>query len=497
MTTLLQDPKGYYAALGLAPGATLGAIKTAYRNRVKAVHPDRNRRDGAAEEFQRLVEAYTILKDVVRRAEYDAVTALGVAEDDPAAPAIPLCCGSCGKVTAQPRYVIFHRVKSFLVWAKTRRDEGIFCRDCADHAAVKASTSTWAWGWWSPTGLILTPLALLSNLLGGSMPRRDNTRLLLRQARAFLERGDDSIARSLADQAGKFAREPAHRKQIEDYRLRTQGVNRRLKNRWSLGGGAFLAQLAPLVALPVVLAIFAVIWSKPWNEPVTAGVAGIMVAPATIGEIRHVAVGELKVRQEPAENAPVLTLLDRFATITVEAAPGDRQWTQVRTPSGVSGWVPSRALYVGNGKTIKSEWCAENRGATPDSAEVLVRRATGDHRMLIHNDGRHDAVVKLKTHSGSTVVSYFVPATYHVGVNGIPEGTYLIEFATGDKWSRGCGLFVDGMQTARLPFTLTFKPLSTVRAASLGSMPEIALVTAPNDTKAPQPIPMDRFLADE
>ncbi|HSV29085.1 MAG TPA: DnaJ domain-containing protein [Candidatus Omnitrophota bacterium] len=498
MTTLSQDPKGYYAVLGLAPGATFGAIKAAYRNRVKSVHPDRNRQAGAAEEFQRLVEAYTILKDVVRRAEYDAGIRHGVPEDDPSAPAIPLACGSCGKVTAQPRYVLFHRVKSFLLWARSQPVEGIFCRDCADHAAVRASTATWAWGWWSPPGLVLTPLALLRNLLGGTMPKRDNARLLLRQARAFVERGDLDIARSLADQAARFARDPAHRKMVEDLRIRTQGASgRKLKSRWGIGGGAFVAQALPLLALPAVVALFVLIWTKPWNQPVTAGPANIVVKPALIGEIRHVAVGELKVRQDPAENSPVLTLLDRFTTVTVEAAPEDGQWTRVKTPAGVAGWVPSRALYAGSGGRIKTEWCAENRGGRPESGEVLSRRASGDHRLLIRNDGRRDAVVKLKTQAGSTVASYFVPATYHVGIAGIPEGTYLIEFASGSNWSRACGLFVDNMQTARLPFTLTFRPLSAARAATVGAMPEITLVTAPGDVKAPQPITAERFLADE
>lgn len=497
MTTLSQDPKGYYAVLGLAPGAEPRAIKAAYRSRVKAVHPDRNVSADAAEEFQRLVEAYTTLKDVVRRAEYDSTGLHGIAEDDLSRPAVPLACGSCGKVTAQPRYVVFHRVKSYLLWARNRRMEGIFCRDCADRAAVKASSSTWAWGWWSPPGLVLAPVALVRNLMGGTMPARDNLRLLMRQARAFLERGDPDIAHALALQATGFARDPAQRRQVEDMLARTAQCGRRLRNRWRIGGGVFAAQLMPLLALPILAAIFALIWTKPWSEPVAAGAAGIRVAPASVGEIRHVAVGELKVRQMAAENAPVVALLDRFATVTVMDAPDDHQWTKVRTPSGVSGWVPSRALYVGTGGAIKAEWCADNKGPPPEAGEVLFRRATGDNRMLIHNDGRFDAVVKLKTQAGNTVVSYYVPATYHIGVSGIPDGTYGIEFATGTGWSRACGLFVDRMGAARLPYTLTYRALSSSRAAAQTTIPAITLVTAPGSASEPVPIDSDRFVADE
>lgn len=501
MSIVTQDPKGYYAVLGLAPGAEASAIKAAYRERVKEVHPDRNSSAGAAEEFQRLSEAYQVLRDMVRRAEYDSACPSrppGLADDDSSAPAVPLACGTCGKVTAQPRYVIFHRVKSYLLWAKRGRVEGIFCRDCADRAAVRASTATWAWGWWSPPGLVLTPLALLRNLLGGTKPARDNARLLLRQARAFLERGELDIARSLADQAVRYARDPASLQRVEDLRFSTAGSpGRRLKDRWRIGGGAFVAQLMPLLALPVVAGLFVLIWNKPWDAPVSAGAAGIHVVPAELGEIRHVAVDEIKVRQAPADGAPVVALLDRFATATVVGAPEDTQWTKVRTPSGILGWVPSRALYVGTGGKMKTEWCAENQGPRPGAGEALSRRASGDHRLMVHNDGRNDAVVKLKTQSGNTVVSYFVPATFNMVVSGIPEGTYLIEFATGTNWSRACGLFVDEMKALRMPYTLTFRHISAARAASVATIPAVTLIAAPGDAKAARVIDGERFIADE
>lgn len=504
MSTTLRsarDSKGYYAVLGLAPGAELSAIKTAYRERVKEVHPDRNASAGAAEEFQKLSEAYQVLRDMVRRAEYDSAGSgsdAGMDDDDLNSPAIPLACGTCGKVTAQPRYVVFHRVKSYLLWAKRFRLEGIFCRDCADRAAVRASTSTWAWGWWSPPGLILTPLALIRNMLGGTKPARDNARLLIRQARAFFERGELDIARSLTDQAVRYARDPASLQRVEDLRFKAAGFpGRRLKDRWRLGGGAFLAQLMPLVALPVVAGVFVLIWNKPWDQPVAAGVAGIHVVPAEVGEIRHVAVTELKVRQAPGDTAPVVALLDRFATATVVAAPEDAQWTKVRTPAGILGWVPSRALYVGTGGAMKLEWCAENQGPRPGAGEALSRRASGDHRLMIHNDGRKDAVVKLKTQSGSTVVSYFIPATFNMVVTGIPEGTYLIEFATGSAWSRACGLFVDDMTALRMPYTVTFRHLSVARAASVSTLPSVTLIAAPGDAKAARSIDDERFIADD
>ena len=500
MNTLARDPKGYYAILGLTPGAPLDAIKSAYRTRVKAVHPDRNASSRAREEFQRLMEAYGVLRDVVRRAEYDT-TGVDCLDDDSeisASGPLPIACGSCGSVTAQPRYVAYHTVRSFLIWAKAGRLEGIFCRDCADRAAVRASIITWLWGWWSIPGLLLAPLALLRNLFGGSKPRRENARILLRQGRAFLARYETDIARSLALQASRFARSPDDRARVEDLLHATCDASdsRRLRSRWRLGGGVFLAQALPLLALPVTVAVFALIATRPWDQPVST-TGSIAMRPAKVGEIRHVAVEGLKVRMAPTPGAPVLTLLDRFTTVEVTGDTDSPEWVRVRTPAGLDGYVETRSLYAGSGARFKTQWCAENRGASPGAGEVLTRRVSGDHRLLVHNEGRRDGVVKLKTLAGNTVMTAYVPATYHIGLGGIPEGTYRIEFATGAKYSRGCGIFTEEMQAAMLPVTLTFKYQSATIVRSLTNIAEISLVPAPEDPIQPQPLSPDRFAADD
>ena len=493
MNVIASDPKGYYSVLGLSPGADLATIKTAYRARVKSVHPDRNGSSRAREEFQRLVEAYAVLKDMVTRSEYDTT-----GEAETTAATQPYCCCDCGRVTAQPRYLVLRKVRSYLVWAKIDRVQGIFCRGCADRAAVKASTATWALGWWSLPGLLLTPLVLLINLLGGTLPPRENARLLIRQAHAFLALGEDEIAAALAGQAIPFAREPLLKRQLDQLlaALPEQPQSRRLKNRWRPSGGVFMAQLLPLLALPAVLGVFALIAVRPWEKPVST-TAAITVKAAVVGEIRHVAVEDLKVRAAPQDGSPVLTLLDRFATVEVTGSGDDPEWAEIRTAAGVSGYVQTRALYSGSGSRFKKEWCASNRGATPQGGEVLTRRVSGDHRLLVHNDGRRDGLVKLKTLTGNTVMAFYVPATYHITAMGIPEGTYRMEFATGSRYSRGCGIFLDDMQAALLPVTLTFRHLSPTASRALTRIPEISLTTAPGDPAIPQPLETDRFAADD
>ena len=64
--------KDYYAALGVPRNADAAAIKKAYRQLARDLHPDKNPGNADAEaKFKDVSEAYDVLSDVKRRGEYD------------------------------------------------------------------------------------------------------------------------------------------------------------------------------------------------------------------------------------------------------------------------------------------------------------------------------------------------------------------------------------------------------------------------------------------
>jgi molecular chaperone DnaJ len=64
--------KDFYKILGVSPTASQSEIKNAYRLQAKALHPDKTKGDAAMEEkFKAVSEAYDILSDGKKRAEYD------------------------------------------------------------------------------------------------------------------------------------------------------------------------------------------------------------------------------------------------------------------------------------------------------------------------------------------------------------------------------------------------------------------------------------------
>jgi curved DNA-binding protein len=75
-----MDFKDYYDILGVTPDSDTKAIKTAYRKLARKYHPDMNSDEGAEDKFKEAAEAYEVLKDTERRAEYDELRQYGGAK---------------------------------------------------------------------------------------------------------------------------------------------------------------------------------------------------------------------------------------------------------------------------------------------------------------------------------------------------------------------------------------------------------------------------------
>ncbi|MBX9737458.1 MAG: J domain-containing protein [Phycisphaerales bacterium] len=65
----------HYETLGIPEDAPAGAIKRAFRALALRLHPDVNQQAGAAAQFAGLQQAYSVLNDPQKRAQYDAALA--------------------------------------------------------------------------------------------------------------------------------------------------------------------------------------------------------------------------------------------------------------------------------------------------------------------------------------------------------------------------------------------------------------------------------------
>jgi curved DNA-binding protein len=69
--------RDYYRILGVAPEADAAEIKAAYRKLARKFHPDVSKEAGAEDRFKEVAEAYEVLSDAGKRADYDQLRAWG------------------------------------------------------------------------------------------------------------------------------------------------------------------------------------------------------------------------------------------------------------------------------------------------------------------------------------------------------------------------------------------------------------------------------------
>ncbi|MDX6041590.1 curved DNA-binding protein [Scandinavium lactucae] len=68
-----MELKDYYAIMGVKPTDDLKTIKTAYRRLARKYHPDVSKESDAEARFKEVAEAWEVLSDDQRRAEYDTL----------------------------------------------------------------------------------------------------------------------------------------------------------------------------------------------------------------------------------------------------------------------------------------------------------------------------------------------------------------------------------------------------------------------------------------
>lgn len=67
----MSDKRDYYEVLGVDKSASSGEMKNAFRRLARKYHPDRSTEDDAEDRFKEIQEAYAVLSDDQKRAQYD------------------------------------------------------------------------------------------------------------------------------------------------------------------------------------------------------------------------------------------------------------------------------------------------------------------------------------------------------------------------------------------------------------------------------------------
>ena len=251
----------FYELLGLVRSATAEEIKSAYRGRAKAYHPDGNGGGGDPERFSRLAEAYETLNDPERRAQYDASFYDPPQDAAQSKPLDPILCSACGRVTAQPRYAVFWTVVSAVIVTWRTPTQGIYCSSCARKISLRCSAISAVAGWWGMWGILWTPIMILRNASGGDQPAGTATKMLWYNALAFWSNGKLATAYALAKMVARSPGDLADDAAKMLTELQRGGVpadTPAFADAWRKHLGDFAPHLAMLAAVPAIIVAMAI-----------------------------------------------------------------------------------------------------------------------------------------------------------------------------------------------------------------------------------------------
>ncbi len=400
-----HDPRGHYHALGLAPNASQAQISHAYREWAKALHPDVSGSTDTGD-FLRIKEAYDTLRDVTRRRHYDASGWLRTADNAPAEPSVQgaynktahpsaeaIRCSVCNAISVQPRYCVFYRVISAIVYSRMDHLDGVYCRRCAAKKSLRESAISWLVGWWGIKGIFQTPIALWRNGCLGEKPNHPNARLLIAQAQYFLGINNAVLANACLRQAARFA-EDDDAELLFSLRQSLRNVDSRtIRDEWTIyRHPGSLGHVFPFILLAGI-ALFQTMSSRhkiETTEPArvssaihTAETAGSLATTAMHSDdIRYVSIGSATIWIVADGRYVAGGFLPQFTTVEVLGLSNNPDFVTARLPDGRSAILAASALAIGDGAAAKLQWCNEPVQKPPYNGEIFKMNQSGSNRAV-------------------------------------------------------------------------------------------------------------------
>ena len=403
-----NDPQGLYKAWGVQPSATAEEIKSAYRKLAKETHPDASQ-TASSEKFYKISAAYEILNDPLRRAEYDSSAFQASAHEAKTRVIDPICCSRCGQVAAQPRYVVFFRVYSFIVMTTRRPVQGIFCASCAKKEGLKSSVITLFAGWWgAPWGPIYSIGSILNNGFGGKHERSADEGMVWYNALAFLSRGNLQLSYALAMQSRKALDKEIARHAAE-----------------------LVSQLEKAGADPRQGKL-----RNPWVTSMLYGTGHLLMAFALPGAL---ALGIFANTQGSGASAS-------YGGSRLYSSPPSKQYQ-----SSVQNAIPKPNVPTCTDVPYNGQLLGPNRLSS-----------TAGHSLEIRNGSSGNAIIKVRAElSGAVVAAFFVRSNQTGQITGIPDGRYTVQYAFGDALDVSCRRFVHLNSAGQFPGAETLQTEQT------------------------------------
>ncbi len=191
------DALGYYAILEVHPDEDIAIIKRQYYQKAKYWHPDHNTDPQAQDMFQTASVAYDILQNPRTRVIYDLLSCVYGGADFPTIGSLKIYKNQADKDDKALRVL----KQRHCMAGGVRETKDICNIREAGNMVMTTAMSNWTKGWWHKSGIKRTLSVIRFNLQSVYADDADNLKLLVHNAVAYEQEGNNEMAWIYAKQA--------------------------------------------------------------------------------------------------------------------------------------------------------------------------------------------------------------------------------------------------------------------------------------------------------
>lgn len=364
----MSDCLEYYKILGVKPQASFDEIKQNYWDLAKIWHPDYNKNDNAADMFQKISRAYSVLEDNKHRLMYDVFCIAYKKQPIPEMTNLKIYKNQKAQMNTSLRVLNLTSVLGFRV-----KNQKVICSENEAMAVVlKTCLQNWTLGLlnYKTIGAVFHNIKFLNQ-------SEDNIQLLLHNSLAYYNEGKKNEAGIYALQAYSYSNNTD--KFIIEKWIRFLGLKiQSLKTNWNF---ARLRNIQFLPFLIIVIALFFALTSKvitnaellkffDKKQEITyfqkvkfksgletfddAVVSKIINYPIDFEDDSKLFYLKEKsnIKYGPSVDFDTMAEVNARTTVRVTGASPDGIWYRVLLDNGEMGFVKREVLKKGVGKDI-------------------------------------------------------------------------------------------------------------------------------------------------
>ena len=369
------DALGYYAILEVLPNADDAEIKQRYRELAKIWHPDHSQKENALDVFQKISNAYEILKDEQKRLTYDLLCR---AYDKHKFPDMFSLKELYSKKIPQSNNIYMLNltsVKSWLLGYKSQEHRFIVTNKEAIQKEFYYSCYNWLLGWWHPKGFVKNIESIIENFRT-PIKNADNLTLYIHNALACFQEKKYNKSAFFAKAAMRYADNDTQKLLQRFIGLLDVETTDVLRN-CNTSQIRYVQLSFPLAIMFLILLSFSskivteadlmqyftkkkeVSYYQEVNfkdgrgvdDVVVGKVINIPVDKKDDSRLYHLKA-DSKIMYGPSDDFDVLTFLPSRTTVRITGITPDELWLRVMLDNGEMGFVRREHLSQGIGKKI-------------------------------------------------------------------------------------------------------------------------------------------------